>query len=149
MLFWPLSFTVLGANSAANKLLIFFLIFPRKQDLTFHANCRHWISFIFFLILLKTLEAPYWGFLMSTHNIHFCGELRKIQCIMWLPHLVWGFVWIFIIFKVTTCQKLWSFLVFGRGHVKRPHSDPNYRSCGLSSESCWRQNATPICTALN
>ena len=28
----------LKANSADDKLMIFFLIFPRKQDLTFHAN---------------------------------------------------------------------------------------------------------------
>ena len=29
---------MLWANSANNKLMIFFRIFPRKQNLTFHAN---------------------------------------------------------------------------------------------------------------
>ena len=33
-----LPFTVLWANSANDKFIIFFLIFPRKQDLTFHAH---------------------------------------------------------------------------------------------------------------
>ena len=43
--FFFLTFTSYWANSADNKLEIFFffffffLIFPRKQDLTFHANC--------------------------------------------------------------------------------------------------------------
>ena len=37
-----LTFTTLWSESADNKLLIFFLIFPQKQDLTFHANCLHW-----------------------------------------------------------------------------------------------------------
>ena len=45
---WPLplpgliqqtTFTTPWANSADNKLMTFFLIFPRKQVLTFHANC--------------------------------------------------------------------------------------------------------------
>ena len=38
---WPylcLTFTTLWANSANSKLMIFFLRFPRKQDLKFHAN---------------------------------------------------------------------------------------------------------------
>ena len=30
---------VLWGNSADDRLMIFFLFFPRKQDLTFHANC--------------------------------------------------------------------------------------------------------------
>ena len=34
-----LTFKTLWLNLADNKLLIFF--FPRKQDLTFHANCLH------------------------------------------------------------------------------------------------------------
>ena len=33
-----LNFTTLLANSADNKLMIFCLIFPRKQDMTFHAK---------------------------------------------------------------------------------------------------------------
>ena len=33
-----LTFINLWANSSDDKF-IFFLIFPRKQDLTFHANC--------------------------------------------------------------------------------------------------------------
>ena len=37
-------FTTLWANSD-DKLMIFFLIFPRKQDLTFHVNCLHCIIF--------------------------------------------------------------------------------------------------------
>ena len=37
----PLTFTILLANSASDKLVIFFLIFPRKQILIFHhANCQ-------------------------------------------------------------------------------------------------------------
>ena len=32
------TFTMLWANSADNRLMIFF-IFPRKWDLTFHADC--------------------------------------------------------------------------------------------------------------
>ena len=44
---WPhlpgsIDFTTLWANSAHNKLMIFFLFFSRKQDLTFHTNCLHW-----------------------------------------------------------------------------------------------------------
>ena len=35
-----LTFTTLGAYSAEDKLVIFFT-FPKKQDLTFHANCPH------------------------------------------------------------------------------------------------------------
>ena len=35
------------ANSAVGKLMIFFLIFHRKQDLTFHANCLHEMSNLF------------------------------------------------------------------------------------------------------
>ena len=34
-----LTFTTLRANSADDKLMIFFFVFPRKQDLAFHANC--------------------------------------------------------------------------------------------------------------
>ena len=34
--------TNLLANSADDKLVIFFLIFPRKQDLTFHAKLIAW-----------------------------------------------------------------------------------------------------------
>ena len=39
----PLTFTTLWANSADDNLLIYiyFLFFPTKQDLTFHANCLH------------------------------------------------------------------------------------------------------------
>ena len=37
-----LYFTKLLANSADYKSLIVFLFFPRKQDLTFHANCLQW-----------------------------------------------------------------------------------------------------------
>ena len=33
------TFTTLWPNSADKKLVIFFLFFPEKQDLTFHANC--------------------------------------------------------------------------------------------------------------
>ena len=39
------SLIVSWANLADLKLVIFFLIFPRKQDLTFHANCLHWRQF--------------------------------------------------------------------------------------------------------
>ena len=35
-----LTFTTLRENSADEKLIIFFL-FPRPQDMTFHANCLH------------------------------------------------------------------------------------------------------------
>ena len=38
-----LTFTTLRANSADDKLICFF-IFPRKQDLIFHANCLHYIG---------------------------------------------------------------------------------------------------------
>ena len=38
-----LTFITHLANSADDKLVVFFLIFPRKQDLTFHANCLQWI----------------------------------------------------------------------------------------------------------
>ena len=34
--------TTLLANSTDEKFMIFFYMFPRKQDLTFHANCLHW-----------------------------------------------------------------------------------------------------------
>ena len=34
-------FTTPWANSADNTVMIFFLSFPRKQDLTCHANCLH------------------------------------------------------------------------------------------------------------
>ena len=33
------TFTTIWANSANGILMILFLIFPRKQDVTFHANC--------------------------------------------------------------------------------------------------------------
>ena len=33
-----LTFTTLWANSAEDKLMIFYIIFPRKQVLTIHAN---------------------------------------------------------------------------------------------------------------
>ena len=36
------SFITVWANSATDKFVIFFFIFPRKQDLTFHANCLQW-----------------------------------------------------------------------------------------------------------
>ena len=36
-----LTFTTVSAKSANEKLITFFFIFPRKQDLTFHANCFH------------------------------------------------------------------------------------------------------------
>ena len=32
-------YTILWADSADDKLMIFFFYFPRIQDLTFHANC--------------------------------------------------------------------------------------------------------------
>ena len=34
-----LTFTTLWAFSADDKLMIFFLFFKKKKDLTFHANC--------------------------------------------------------------------------------------------------------------
>ena len=39
--FWmtDLTFTTLWANLTDGKLMTFFLFFPRKQDLTCHANC--------------------------------------------------------------------------------------------------------------
>ena len=36
---YDFTFTTLWAFSADDKLIILFLILPRKQDLTFHANC--------------------------------------------------------------------------------------------------------------
>ena len=36
---YTLTFTTLWANSADDRLMIFFLIFTKKQDLAFHANC--------------------------------------------------------------------------------------------------------------
>ena len=39
-----LTFITLWANSADDKFMIF-SCFPRKQDLTFHANCLHWRQF--------------------------------------------------------------------------------------------------------
>ena len=36
---YKLTFTTLWAFSADDKMMLFFLFFPRKQDLTFHANC--------------------------------------------------------------------------------------------------------------
>ena len=47
---WDLSFTILLANSADDRWWYFlngdiFLIFHRKLDLTFHANCLHWRQF--------------------------------------------------------------------------------------------------------
>ena len=44
-----LTFTTLWANSAENKLVIFFLFFSRKQDLTFHTNCLLWNVKTYFL----------------------------------------------------------------------------------------------------
>ena len=35
-----LTFNALWANSVDDKLGIFLFIFPRKQDLTLHANCH-------------------------------------------------------------------------------------------------------------
>ena len=40
-----LIFTTLWGNSADEKLVTFFLLFRRKQDLKFHANCLHWRQF--------------------------------------------------------------------------------------------------------
>ena len=40
-----LTFTTLLPNSADDKLVIVSLIFPRKQGLTFHANCLQWRQF--------------------------------------------------------------------------------------------------------
>ena len=40
-----LTFTTLWPNSADNKLMMF-SCFPRKQDLTFHANCLQRRQFI-------------------------------------------------------------------------------------------------------
>ena len=39
-----LTFTTLRANSADNKLMIFFLFFPENR-MTFHANYLHWRQF--------------------------------------------------------------------------------------------------------
>ena len=41
----PLTFTTDWANSADDKLVIFFLTFSKKQDLTFHPNCLYWRQF--------------------------------------------------------------------------------------------------------
>ena len=40
-----LAFSTLWTNAADDKLIIFFLFFPRKQNLTFYANCFHWRQF--------------------------------------------------------------------------------------------------------
>ena len=40
-----LTATTLSVNLADDKLMIFFLIFPRKQGLTFLANCHQWRQF--------------------------------------------------------------------------------------------------------
>ena len=42
---FSLIFTALWSNSAVDKLMIFFLFFPRKQDLTFHTNSLYWRQF--------------------------------------------------------------------------------------------------------
>ena len=39
---FSITFTTLWANSADDKLVIFFLIFPRKQAFACHANCLPW-----------------------------------------------------------------------------------------------------------
>ena len=40
-----LTFCMLGKNFSRRHLEIFFFIFPRKQYMTFHANCLQWRQF--------------------------------------------------------------------------------------------------------
>ena len=43
-IFYSLTLGTLG-KIFSRHFEIYFLIFPRKQDLTFHANCLHWRQF--------------------------------------------------------------------------------------------------------
>ena len=65
-----LTLNTLWANSADKKLMIYFLIFPRKQNMSFHANCLNlhemskllfWkkIRKIFQFILLSAVKSVY------------------------------------------------------------------------------------------
>ena len=100
-----LTFTTLWTNSADDKLIFF----PRKKDLTFHANCLHWRQFAwnvksYFLRkirkniskcrLLKTLirVLPVKNCMTTTTIQRRHDQTRNRR---------WG---------LTTCQPLWVFL---------------------------------------
>ena len=58
--------------SADDKLVIFFFFFPKKLDLTFHANCLHWILEI---ICMKC-------------QVYFLGEIRQALTIRLMFYFV-------------------------------------------------------------
>ena len=96
-----LNFTTLWVNSADDKDY-FFLIFPRKLDLTFHANCLQWRQFAwnakthfldkFFNILPnKNYETPYTQLQIRVGiGFFFCFFFSKKTCEMGIQwkHLI-------------------------------------------------------------
>ena len=60
------TFTTLWANSAEDKLIICFLIWPKKQDSTFHAKCLQW--------------RQYWRQFACKVKPCFLGNIRKFAC---------------------------------------------------------------------
>ena len=60
------------ANLADDKLLYFFFIFPRKQVMTFHANCLHWRQFAWNVKTCFQMET----ICMKCQNL-FSGKKKK------------------------------------------------------------------------
>ena len=68
-----MAFTTLLTKSAGSVLVIFFLIFPRKQDLTFHANCLQWKNISKWFLHM----ANWWYFSYFSYGDNFLEKIRK------------------------------------------------------------------------
>ena len=74
-----LTLSTLGKTFSRQHFEMFFLIFPRKQNLTFHANCLHWKQNL-------TFHANCLCWRQFAWNVKFCflGNIRKILSIFHL-----------------------------------------------------------------
>ena len=71
-----------------NILKYFFLIFPRKQDLTFYANCLHWRQFAW------NVKSSFLGKNISTlSSVEFAHRVVKVkQAVAYILH-----IWIYFL----------------------------------------------------
>ena len=85
-----LAITTLWANSAGDNLVILFLFFPRKKDLTFHENCLHCMKRQFlFSGKNKIFQNVIWGKLYLESNLENCMYLQETHHRFFLHLILW------------------------------------------------------------
>ena len=106
----------LGYFQRHDKLVIFFLFFLRKQDLTFHANCLHWrqfawnVKFLFFPMetMCMKYQIPFSPMeICMKCQILFCGENQTNVSILMLLKIIPR------VLSITDSQLIWGLFLAG------------------------------------